>query len=189
MRKIIVFCVCLFMTGCCLRSPDSNFYVMNSDNLSPLSSKKLNITVSKVVASDMLDRPQMVVYDKGSDRVQIMEFNRWPEVLPDVVQGTITNDLIAYLPNSYVKRSYFDGSGSTVYSINVELNRFEAYLGDKVILSAWWNIQNSSGVVVKKQQSRYELKVTGTEIQDLVNAQTLAVHELSKDIALGLINL
>lgn len=184
MKKIVVFIMFLVVAGCCWRSPDSTFYVMNSDNLSMVARRKINVVVARVEVPDMLNKPQMVVYETGG-KVKIMEFNRWPEALPDVLQSTITNDLMAYLPNAYVRRSYFDSTGAA-YSVNVEINQLEAYVGDKVVLSAWWNIQNPNGVVVKKQQSVYESKVKGKEIEDLVKAQATVVHQLSRDIAVAL---
>ena len=182
MKKTVLLGLLLLLSACCWRSPNSEFYIMNSQGLQAVSPRHLNIAVARVKVPDMLDRAQMVVYDKDSDKVNILEFNRWVEVLPDVLQSTITNDLIAYLPNAYVKNTYFD-SAQMQYSVNVEINHIAAYRGDKVILSAWWNISNASGRVIKREQASYEVKVEGDSIQALVEAQSDAVHQLSKAIA------
>ena len=171
------------LAACSFRSPNAVFYVMNSNQLTPVAeNKKINVAVARVKVPDMLDRAQMVVYEKDSDKVEIMEFNRWAEVFPDVVQATITNDLIAYLPKAYVKRTYFD-SNSADYSVNIEINSMRAYAGDKVVLSAWWNIANRYGHVLKREQVSYEIKVKGRNIQDLVDAESEAVHQMSRVIA------
>ena len=81
-----------------------------------------------------------------------------------------------------MKRTYFD-SGNENYSVNIEINGVRAYTGDKVVLSAWWNITNHNGRVLKREQVKYEVKVNGNSIQDLVNAQSAAVHQMSKGIA------
>ena len=162
--------------------------MMNSQNLQPLSEKKLNIAVAKIKVPDLLDRAQMVVYEGSNDQVQILEFNRWGEIFPDVLQATVVNDLIAYMPRSFVKRTYFDDQNVT-YNVNIEVNTLKAYRDDKVILSAWWNIANASGKVLMRQQGSYETKVKGQSIEDLVNAQSESVHMMSKDIAEHLIKL
>lgn len=185
MKKISAVLVCVLLAACSWRSPNSSFYVMNSDDLSAISDKKVSVSVARVKVPDMLNKPQMVISDKNSSQVQVLEFERWGEIYPDILQSTITNDLIAYLPNAYVKRSYFDGE-DTLYSVNVEINRLQAYKGDKVELSAWWNIKDSKGRIVSKKQDTYEAKVGGSDVQDLVDAQALAVHKLSRDIALDL---
>ena len=180
----VVFCA-LILGACSFRSPQSQFYVMNSDNLSAVSDKKINIAVARVKVPDMLDKAQLVVYDKDSSEVQILEFHRWAEVLPDILQATVTNDLMAYLPNAYVERSYFD-SNTAQYSINIEINRIEAYLGDKVDLLAWWNITSKNGRILKRTQQAYTAPVKGNTVADLVAAEAEAVHQMARDMAMVL---
>ena len=187
MKKIIIV-LFLFISACSWRSPNSSFYMMNSRGLEPVSEKALNLVVTKVKVPDLLDRSQMVVYDAKSGQVEIMEFNRWGEILPDVLQATVVNDLIMYLPKSYVQRTYFDNS-NVAYNVNIEINTLQAYKGEKVLLSAWWQIANAKGKTLVRRQGVYETPVTGRSIEDLVKAQNDAVHQMSKDIAEHLLKL
>ena len=185
MKKLaVVFCI-MILSACSFRSPQSQFYVMNSDNLSALSDKKIRVAVARVRVPDMLDKAQIVAYDKDSSEVKILEFHRWAEVFPDVLQATVTNDLMAYLPNAYVERTYFD-SNTAQYSVNIEINRIEAYPGDKVVLSAWWNIEDKNGKVLKREQQTYRAQVKGDEIADLVAAEAEAVHQMAREVAAAL---
>lgn len=187
MKKISVCLVfVLLVAACSWRSPDSEFYVMNRGDLQVISNKKISVAVAKVKVPDMLDRAQMVVNDKDSNQIRILEFQRWGEVYPDVLQNAVTNDLIAYLPNAYVKRTYFDGE-NIMYSVNIEINQLFAYPGDKVVLSAWWNIKDAKSNIIKREQGSYEAQVNGDEIKDLVTAQSKAVHQLSQEIATALV--
>ena len=188
MKKILICMLFLVLGACSFRSPQSQFYVMSSDGLSAVSDKALNVAVARVKVPDMLDKAQMVVYDKDSSEVQILEFHRWAEVLPEVLQSTLTNDLMAYLPKSFVKRTYFD-SNTAQYSVNVEINRIEAYQDDKVVLSAWWNITDKKGNIVTRKQGFYTAKTDGDSISDLVNAEAAAMHQMSREIAQMLIAL
>lgn len=188
MNKILCAILLITLSACSWRSPNADFYVMNSRNLSKISDKYVSAAVARVKVPDMLDKPQMVVYNEHSDKVQILEFERWAETLPDILQNTVTNDLIAYLPNSYIKPTYLDSS-TAQYSINIEINRLETYLGDKVILTAWWQIYNNSGSLVKRSQGEYMAPMQGTDINASVNAQSNVVHQMSHQIAEQLINL
>ena len=172
----------LVICACSWRTPNSTFYMMNSEGLTPLSNRKISVAVARVKVPDLLDRSQIVAYEKDSGEVKIDEFNRWGEAFPEVLQNTVTNDLMAYLPNAFVKRTYFD-SGNLNYSVNIEINQLAAYVGDKVVLSAWWNIANASGHVVKRGQKKFEVPMNGRTTEDVVKAQNAAVHLLSKAIA------
>lgn len=182
MKKVLIYCVLSLTAACCWRSPDSSFYMMNSQNLEMVSQKQLSVAVQTINVPELLDRPQIVTYDAQSQKVNMLEFSRWGEALPAVLQNTVTNDLIAYLPKSFVKSARYD-TETLPYNVKIEVNKIEAYRGDKVKLSVWWNIQDSNGNVLKRRQSTYETKVNGNTIAALVKAENLAVHQMTKDIA------
>ncbi|MBP5215318.1 MAG: membrane integrity-associated transporter subunit PqiC [Alphaproteobacteria bacterium] len=188
MKKCLIALMLLFINSCAWRSPDAVFYVMDSSDLQALSARKFSVAVAKVKVPEMLNRQQMVVYEENSNEIKVLEFNRWAEALPEMLQGTLTNDLIAYLPSCYVKRTYFDDEKAD-YSVNVEINQIKAYSGDKVILSAWWNIRDAKGKIVQHSQRTYEAKVKGNTISDLAAAQAEALHLMSRDIAEKLLKL
>ncbi len=188
MKKAIILSLFCLISACSFRSPQSQFYVMNSGSLNAVSDKAYNIAVARVKVPDMLDKAQMVVYDKDSSQVHILEFHRWAEVLPEVLQAAVVNDLMAYLPKAYVERVYFD-SNTAQYSVNVEINHIEAYTDDKVELSAWWNICDKNGKIVVRKQGTYIAQVNGAEIADLVTAESEAVHQMSREIAQAIISL
>lgn len=181
-KSVLLFS--LFLAACSLGgyTKNSTFYMMNSQNLDAISQKKLNIGVGKVKVPDLLNKPQIVVYDNNSQKIEILEFERWGEPLPYVLQNTITNDLQKYLPNSFVKSIEYT-SENLDYTVKIKINKLEAYPENKVIVSAWWHIETKKGKILHRDQSQYEVKVSGDEISDLVKAQNQAVHGLSKDIA------
>ena len=182
MKKVLAYSLLFLTAACCWRSPDSAFYMMNSQGLETVSEKQLSVAVQTVNVPDLLDRPQMVTYDAESQKVNMLEFSRWGEALPAVLQNTVTNDLIAQLPKSFVKSARYD-TETLPYNVKIEVNKIEAYRGDKVKLSVWWNVQDGNGNVLKRRQSTYETKVKDDTIAALVKAENAAVHQLSKDIA------
>ncbi len=72
------------------------------------------------------------------------------------------------------------------YTVDIKINQIEAYRADKVILSAWWHIENRSGKILHRDQAIYVAEGNGSDISDLVKAQHSAVNELSRDIAISL---
>ena len=182
MKKFFIYGAAFLTAACCWRSPDSSFYMMKSQGLEKVSDKQLSVAVQTVNVPDLLDRPQMVTYDAKSQKVNMLEFSRWGEALPAVLQNTVTNDLMIYLPKSYIKSARYD-TETLPYNVKIEINKIEAYRGQKVKLSAWWTILNADNVVLKRRQSAYETAVNGETIAELVKAENAAVHQLSKDIA------
>lgn len=187
MKKVVLCLLVIGIGACSWRSPQSKFYMMDSVGLQPISQRKMKAVVARVKVPDILDKAQIVVSRKHAQNEQVrelevLEFHRWGEVFPEVLQNTVTNDLMAYLPDAYIERSYFD-SNAVDYSVNIEINNIQAYIGDKVVIAAWWNVRNARGNVVKQKQGTYEVAVDGGDVADLVNAESQAVHQLSADIA------
>ncbi len=182
MKKFLILSALFFISACCWRSPNASFYMMDSQGLSKISDKQLSISVQTVNVPDLLDRPQLVVYNTNNQKVSMLEFSRWGEALPAVLQNTVTNDLIAYLPKSYIKSARYD-TETLPYNVKIEINKIEAYRDDKVKLSVWWNISNVDGTILKRRQTAYETPVQGESIAELVKAENNAVHQLSQDIA------
>ena len=180
--KSFLLSVLLFLSACSWHSPDATFYTMNSEGLTEISSKKMLVAVKKVRVPDLLNKQQIVTYKSSSNEIEILEFSRWGENLPFVLQNVITNDLMLLLPNSFIKSSKLEGNNLS-YNIEVEINKIEAYPNDKVKIYAWWNIYDKNGLILKRKQSLYEHKVAGSSISELVEAQNQAMHLLSKDIA------
>jgi uncharacterized lipoprotein YmbA len=188
MLKKYLILTFVLLNACSWRSPNADFYTLNSRDLTPLSAKTLNVAVTKVVTPDILNRQQMVTYEENGNRINILEFNRWGENLPYVLQNAVTNDLIAYLPNSFVKRAEY-GSDKMKYNVRIEINEIMAYQGKKVVLSAWWTVENADGEALMRKQVKFEAPALGESIGDLVAAQNKAVNMLSKDIAENLLKL
>lgn len=182
MKKFFIYCIVFFAAACCWRSPNSAFYMMDSYGLEKISDKQLSVAVQTVNVPDLLDRPQMVTYDNKSQKINMLEFSRWGETLSSVLQSTVTNDLMVYLPKSYVKSARYD-TETLPYNVKIEINKIEAYRGNKVKLSAWWSILNADNIVLKRRQSAYETVVNGETIAELVKAENAAVHQLSAEIA------
>ena len=102
MRKILLICVSSVLLSACLggRSPDSKFFMLESDANIVVSDKKTSVLVEMISIPDLIYRPQIVLKDKDSAEILISEYNRWAEPLPDVIRQTLTDDLQTYLPNA-----------------------------------------------------------------------------------------
>ena len=160
LKKIISLCLIVFLSACLGGySPDSSFYRL------PLIAKpaqtfnaKKSVSVSKVGLPEYLDRPQMVIIDENSPKIEIAEFHRWGEDLSNMIQRKIASDLSQYLPLSKIADSKEEVQKANL-DIKVEILRLDMIKQGKVILEARWYIYDYQGQIIKKGQFMQEQKI------------------------------
>ncbi len=156
MKKYIIFG--LLLLSSCGFSAQSKFYRLESSaSDAVISSRRMNVGVEEVTVPQYVDRPQIVVMEAQSNELKVSEFHRWAEPLSSAIRRVLADDISLYLPNSLVKPQTY-ASESFNYTINVEINKFDAVLGQNVIFDAWWTIFKN-GKVVARGRTKQENKL------------------------------
>lgn len=154
MIKKFVTVILLLCLGACLGgySPDSSFYRLPSLNRPDQTfSAKKSISVSKIGLPEYLDRPQMVIIDETSPKIEIAEFHRWGEDLNNMIQRKVSSDLSRYLPLSKIADTNEEVQ-KTNFDIKIEILRLDMIKQGKVVLEARWYIFDNQGKIIKKGQ-------------------------------------
>ena len=85
-----------------------------------------------------VDQPQLVVRE-GSERVALLDGERWIAPLSDEVHGALAADLARALPGQDV--STLGAGGKPVLRIKLDLRRFESVPGAYALIEAAWSLR------------------------------------------------
>ena len=183
----------LLLAGCAGKSPRVDFYVLSADARAVAglagSCSTQAISVGPVSWPRYLDQPRIITR-AGTNRLQASEFNRWGGSLEDDFVRTAIENLSALLQSELVVNYRRSNNFSPVYRVEMVVLRFDGQLGGDVALDVKWGIINEA-------TGKYELVTTssiqrGTSGQDydaLVNASSMALSQLSEEIAAQLAQL
>jgi len=135
-----------------------------------------------------LDRPQLVSRLKGSE-LRIDDFRLWAEPLKTNILRVIQENL-AGLTEAKQVYSYPQRTFVTVdYQITLDVLRFDADVDGKVTLKSVWRIIEPDGhKPVVEMRSTIVQPSSGTAIADVVDAMSMALAELSKEISRVLVD-
>ena len=185
MKKIALICCCSLFLSACFggRSPDPVFYKLTDGiNAQTISTQKTAILINDVRVPDLVFRPQIVLKSKKMEEINISEFNRWAEPVPNMIKQTLLDNLTKQLPNAFIKPNNYDVSGQYNYVLLVEVNHFIGQLKNNAQLDVWWTIKNANGNIVARKRFS-DLTPIGDSYQSYVEGQSHLVEKLSTEIA------
>lgn len=183
----------LLLAGCAGKSPRVDFYVLSADARAVAglagSCSTQAISVGPVSWPRYLDQPRIITR-AGTNRLEASEFNRWGGSLEDDFVRTAIENLSALLQSELVVNYRRSNNFSPVYRVEMVVLRFDGQLGGDVALDVKWGVINEA-------TGKYELVTTssihrGTSGQDydaLVNASSMALSQLSEEMAAQLAQL
>ena len=183
MKKYLIIAGCLLLNSCMFgTSKPSDFYSLQAETaITSLSKAKYSIGVNEVGVFGNLSNPQIILKEKDSTQQSISETNRWAESLDTMIQYTLVNNLMGYLPNAYIKpRTY--SSETFKYSISLDVNQMTGVLGEQAVLAVWWKINNAGGETMTQKYSHFSAPVENT-YDSYVRTQSELLNKLAKEIA------
>jgi uncharacterized protein len=192
LRSLIVFGLFLLLLGGCASSPQSRFYLLQSQvppgqaGATMSSADGAVFGIGPVRLPEYLDRPQIVTRT-GRNELQLAEYDRWAEPLKDSFTRVLTENLAALLPSNAVVVFPWPKSAHVKYQVMAEVSQFDGTAGRQVQLIAQWSILDvaaNKAVVTKKTGITKPVSSGGYE--SLVAAENEALGEFCGEIAAAL---
>ena len=166
----------------CSASAPARFYTLDSkataDGQSPAT---YGVVIGAVSVPAVVDRPQLVV-QVAPNRVEIDEFNRWAAPLAESIAEAVAANLSVLLGTPNVATAQRE-SFAPAYRVTLDVQRFESAPGEGVTIEAVWAVSRAGGDHSRAGRTTAHENVQAKSIDALVAAHSLALTQLSKDIA------
>jgi hypothetical protein len=189
----LMLLVAALLAGCA-RSAPIRFYT-----LSPLTATRQKadavcqgptmgtVAVGPTTVPPYLDRPQ-IVRRLSANELDLLEFHQWAEPLQDSFGRILVENLTALLRDDGIQVRPWQGPVTAAdYRVGVRLIALDNTGDDAVVLIAEWDIlPGEGGESLADRRTWIEKKTTGEDIEALVAAQSEALAELSRQMAVEL---
>lgn len=177
----------LLLAGCASQSPRVDFYMLSADATGNAgvsgSCSGQAVSVGPINWPRYLDQPRIVTRT-GSNRLEMNEFSRWGGSLEDEFSRTLIRNLSVLLQSELVVNYRRSVHFSPVYRVEMDIQQFDGQLDGDVMLAAKWSIiAVASGKLEKVATSILQKGTSGSGYEAVVNASSMAVAELSEEIA------
>ena len=181
---IVSFCaLILFVTGC-TSTPAARYYTLSATTEPAASSPSsdLSVVVGPVSVPAEVDRPQMVVRT-GPNQIRVDEFNLWASPLQSNISRVVAQNLVTLLGTPHVTLFPQTVSADAGYRVAIEVQRFDAALGEAATLDAVWTVRRMKGDKTQTGRTTVREAVQENTYETLAAAHSRAVTRLSQDIA------
>jgi len=184
---LILLSVVLFTY--CSSSPPIQKYIltptveMHNETPSGKEDTKITIGIGSIEFSQYLLRPEMVSF-KGSNELNVDEFNRWAEPLNENFERVLIENLSRLIPTDRIYIFPWQEEEPNSFQISIVVNEFGMRSDSSVVLDARWNV--SKGIkrdFLMTQKSFYTDNSSGVSIEGTVTLLSNLVGNFSRDIA------
>jgi uncharacterized lipoprotein YmbA len=180
----------VLLAGCAGQSPRTTFYLLSAE-ANPVAGTDSNcssqaISVGPVSWPRYLDQPRIVTRE-GANRLEENEFNRWGGALDDGFIRTVIKNLSNLLHSDLVVNYRRSEQFTPIYRVEIIVNQFDGQADENVTLDATWSIHTEAANRLELvKNSSIQKYTSGPGYDALVNAYSLAVAQLSEEIAVQL---
>lgn len=171
-------------------SPRTRFFLLEakSTNIPQWAQQKMlsdtNIGIGPVTIPHYLDRPQILTRANDDQELIADEFNQWAEPLKASIPRIIGENMASLTGGGRIR--LFPWSQSTQVNVQaaMDIHRFEADADGNVILKATWRLVTvKDRHLIMEKQSIIEKASTGNGVSGIVEGMSLALSDISLEIA------
>lgn len=175
--KLLIWVLAVTLTACATPKTSMRFYTLA--NPYPISNEaekfpaaaSIAIEVLPVNIPERLKRPQLVITQKNSTQLNILEQDRWSSAFNDELQDAFVSGLSRQLNAVDISRGGRIANQPT-YRIAIALQQFNATPGDQVQANFGWTITRLDSVNSASNNRSFSCQTT---ISKTVGSETAAV--------------
>jgi hypothetical protein len=178
----------LFSAGCIGKTQSAKYYTLRPINkietlASTASMDDLAVGIGPVKFPDELDR-NAIVTSSGPTQLQVNEFHRWGGSLENNIIRVLQENLSLLLQTNRVMSRPWEGYFNPDIRVALDIRQFDGRLGKYASLNATWTLINpDTASHIHTQRTFIQQDVSDNSYDALVEAQSLALAELCREIA------
>lgn len=173
----------------CARSPQRSYYSLQgpapqSTRRAAFTPDQMQVVVGPVTLPETVDRPQMVTRS-GANRLEINDLHRWVQPLSGEIAAVLAADLYRDLGQTTLVgiQGQEAATHDPVYRVVVDIERFEAVLGQGATVEAAWSIRRKGAEAPLHGRTLARAPVSETSHDALAAAFAQALRRVSREIA------
>jgi uncharacterized protein len=171
---------CAALLVACVAAPPDNFYTLSTlpDTSGAPATTLTRHVILNVTVPSAVDRHEMVI-NISTDRVVILEHERWAGALNDLVSQTLARDIEKRRNDVLVGDRGFDQAHTTPIKIKVDVVQMSARRGGRAILEVHWRIVDAAAKTDEIGGEVFSAPLEGDEYGSVARAFSVCLSSLA----------
>ena len=193
-NSIMLILVSVILFTYCSSSPPIQKYILtpsienDTETLSDKENTEITIGIGTIEFSEYLKRPEIVSF-KGSNELNVDEFNRWAEPLEKNFERVLIENLSRLIPTDRINIFPWQEEEPNGFQITILVNEFGMRSDSSVVLDARWSVSKKfKRDFLMTQRSFYTKNAAGVSIEVEVALLSDLIGKFSRDIANEMVN-
>lgn len=193
-NSVMLILVSVILFTYCSSSPPVQKYILTpsiENDVETLSGKinsEVTIGIGTIEFSEYLKRPEIVSF-KGSNELNVDQFNRWAEPLEKNFERVLIENLSRLIPTDRINIFPWQEEEPNSFQIIILVNEFGMRSDSSVVLDARWSVSKKfKRDFLMTQRSFYTENAAGVSIEGEVALLSDLIGKFSRDIANEIVN-
>lgn len=193
MKALSILVVFVLVLSGCAGTEATRFYLLSPESKPPavtgdMEKASVTIAVGSVRFPEYLNRPQIVTR-LSENELEFGWSDRWAEPLERTFSRVLAQNIEQLLHSRCSSVPAPRSSRGVTYRIEVDVVRMDGILGEKACLDVWWSIGSPERKPFLTRRSSFAQPVRGRGYEAFVQAQSWALFDLSREIAIAIAGL
>jgi len=193
-NSVMLILVSVILFTYCSSSPPVQKYILtpsienDTETLSDKENTEITIGIGTIEFSEYLKRPEIVSF-KGSNELNVDQFNRWAEPLEKNFERVLIENLSRLIPTDRIYIFPWQEEELNSFQITILVNEFGMRSDSSVVLDARWSVSKKfKRDFLMTQRSFYTENAAGVSIEVEVALLSDLIGKFSRDIANEIVN-
>lgn len=184
MTRILALALLAVLCTACGTTPRTDYYLLDALAAQPETPRGEgpSVGLSDLRVAEYLQRPEVLVLETAN-RLQLREYSRWVEPLPDGIERTLLLNLAALLDSDRVRARPWPRSWSPEWQLRVEVVRLDAREGTAELVANWSLVH---GAKAHEHSARITRARSGSGAESVAADFSALVLELAERIAVAI---
>lgn len=182
LRTTLITSLLTVLLGACGHTPPSNYYILRAYEQPPSTGRHISLGIGPIRVPEYL-KTNVLATSKGSNRLYVVQENRWAEPLEAGINRVISLNLAGLLKTQDVRTYPWNPKRPPDYALKVRVLELEATPTQANLVIESLIVRSSDGASLDRRMTQFSTPMDNNNADSVASAYSKLFYLFSQDAA------